>query len=58
MWKRILYVYMYTGYIMVNLYWRVKKPDGKWTWKPVQGHDRYEAITHLWNKIALESEEE
>jgi hypothetical protein len=30
---RILYVYMYTGYIMAKLYWRYKK-NGKWTWTP------------------------
>ena len=35
MWNRILYVYMYTGYIMAKLYWRYKK-NGKWTWKPLQ----------------------
>lgn len=34
---RILYVYMYTGYIMAKLYWRYKK-NGKWTWKAATIH--------------------
>lgn len=23
---------------MARLYWRVKKKDGKWTWKPLKEH--------------------
>jgi len=33
---RILYVYMYTGYIMAKLYWRYKKLNGTWTWKAAE----------------------
>ena len=36
---RILYVYMYTGYIMAKLYWRYKK-NGKWTWTPAKVVER------------------
>ena len=39
MWNRILYVYMYTGYIMAKLYWRYKK-NGKWTWTPAKVVER------------------
>ncbi len=42
---------------MAKLYWRVKK-DGKWTWAAVQGYERYDAISQLWESIANDVEEE
>ena len=43
---RILYVYMYTGYIMAKLYWRYKK-NGRWTWAPVELGNRIDADAYL-----------
>lgn len=39
---------MYTnpvGVYMVKLYWRIKKPNGRWTWKP--------AVIDAWTKDAI-----
>lgn len=41
---------------MAKLYWRVKKKDGKWTWRPLQLEDEF--TRKLIDRIPVPEEEE